>query len=190
MKKTYEQYYFDTWLDFTNKDTDYTQSFLQVFPNVISHDNKEPLFLLNVFGTDCDTFNHFSLKITEGTASHQTDYDIDASAQYYIYPTSPKGTIQLKDNDNEYTLTWEKLNDEVYKFTNTHCNRSIIFIQDVGTLPADITSLKESYIDSYNTFSEQPFFQMLSEAGLTDELSYKQYIFKKLQELEKLGTLN
>jgi len=187
MQKAYEQFDFDTWLDFTNQDTDYTESFLQVFPNVVSRDNKTPILLFNVFGTDCDTFKHFSLKITEGTADQDTVYDSDDSMQYFISPTSPKGSILLKDNDNQYTITWEKLSDDVIQFTNTHFKRSVIFIPDVGTTPADINALKQSYIDSYNTFSKEPMFQMFTEIGLTDEITYKQHLFKKLKELQKIG---
>lgn len=185
-----EQYEFDLWLDFLNEHTDYTESlsFVQVHPSIeIIEDT--PVIAITVCGTDCEDFRHFSFTRPEGTDGPTKGFfdKENSTITHYTVPKSDKGTLLFKDKYNEYSITWEKLNDDVIKFTNTHFNKSILFVKDVGIVPEDVSKVKEEYMEAILNMTDSPIFKMSVEAGLIDEDLVRQSFLKKLEDLEKLG---
>ncbi len=185
-----EQYEFDLWLDFLNEHTDYTESlsFVQVHPSIeIIEDT--PVIAITVCGTDCEDFRHFSFTRPEGTDGPTKGFfdKENSTITHYTVPKSDKGTLLFKDKYNEYSITWEKLNDDVIKFTNTHFNKSILFVKDIGIVPEDVSKVKEEYMEAILNMTDSPIFKMSVEAGLIDEDLVRQSFLKKLEDLEKLG---
>jgi len=169
-------YGFDNWMDFIHNVDDFEKDFLQVFPNLITINDKTSM-LFTAFGISAENFSTLSITITEGIAAiiPEKTATPEYSHDYMVFFKSDKGKIRISDTHDEYFYLWEKIADDTYVLTN-HLNTSVIW-DGKKVLPLDMSSYQENLIGIYNSLPTDVENDSLD--------SIQQYVWKKLQNSNK-----
>jgi len=186
-----EYFCFDGSLDFI-KGISPGQPFLQVISTPTTANNT-PALKLSIYPLEAENFKSFKATISQGTAT-QNSIESHDSLDTIFTPTSDSGEITISDNTTTFSLSWEKLNDHTYTFTNNMNKISVVYDSiEKSVIPSNIDAFIGYLINLYHYIDQivedNAFHPMIANmlGCLTDDPEeFKDYISDKIFKANNL----